>query len=37
MKFFIDSKTDEIRKAWALGVIDCITTDPSLILSEWPM
>lgn len=35
MKFFIDTANiDEIRKAWALGVIDGVTTNPSLISKE---
>jgi len=35
MKFFIDTaNTDEIRKAWELGVIDGVTTNPSLISKE---
>ena len=35
MKFFIDTaNTDEIRKAWELGVIDGVTTNPSLIAKE---
>lgn len=32
MKFFIDTANiEEIKKAWALGVIDGVTTNPSLI------
>ena len=35
MKFFIDTANiDEIRKAWELGVIDGVTTNPSLISKE---
>jgi transaldolase len=35
MKFFIDTaNTDEIRKAWELGVIDGVTTNPSLMAKE---
>ncbi|MBC8412640.1 MAG: fructose-6-phosphate aldolase [Nitrospira sp.] len=35
MKFFIDTaNTDEIREAWELGVIDGVTTNPSLIARE---
>ena len=35
MKFFIDTANiDEIRKAWDLGVIDGVTTNPSLIAKE---
>jgi transaldolase len=35
MKFFIDTANiDEIRKAWELGVIDGVTTNPSLIAKE---
>ncbi|NOZ68172.1 MAG: fructose-6-phosphate aldolase [Deferribacteres bacterium] len=35
MKFFIDTaNTDEIREAWDLGVIDGVTTNPSLIAKE---
>lgn len=35
MKFFIDTANiDEIRKAWELGVIDGVTTNPSLIARE---
>ncbi len=35
MKFFIDTaNTDEIREAWDLGVIDGVTTNPSLISKE---
>ncbi len=35
MKFFIDTaNTDEIRKAWELGVVDGVTTNPSLISKE---
>ncbi|GAB4487221.1 MAG: fructose-6-phosphate aldolase [Thermodesulfovibrionales bacterium] len=35
MKFFIDTaNTDEIRSAWDLGVIDGVTTNPSLIARE---
>ncbi len=35
MKFFIDTANiDEIRRAWALGVIDGVTTNPSLISRE---
>jgi transaldolase len=35
MKFFIDTaNTEEIRKAWDLGVIDGVTTNPSLISKE---
>ena len=35
MKFFIDTANiEEIRKAWDLGVIDGVTTNPSLIAKE---
>jgi transaldolase len=35
MKFFIDTANiDEITKAWELGVIDGVTTNPSLIAKE---
>jgi transaldolase len=35
MKFFIDTANiEEIKKAWALGVIDGVTTNPSLISKE---
>jgi transaldolase len=35
MKFFIDTaNTEEIRKAWELGVIDGVTTNPSLMAKE---
>lgn len=35
MKFFIDTaNTGEIRKAWNVGVIDGVTTNPSLISKE---
>ena len=35
MKFFIDTaNTDEIKKAWELGVIDGVTTNPSLMAKE---
>jgi transaldolase len=35
MKFFIDTaNTREIREAWELGVIDGVTTNPSLISKE---
>ncbi|HMK43561.1 MAG TPA: fructose-6-phosphate aldolase [Dissulfurispiraceae bacterium] len=35
MKFFIDTASvEEIRKAWDLGVIDGVTTNPSLIAKE---
>jgi transaldolase len=35
MKFFIDTaNVDEIKKAWELGVIDGVTTNPSLISKE---
>ncbi|GBD97186.1 MAG TPA: fructose-6-phosphate aldolase [Nitrospirae bacterium] len=35
MKFFIDTaNTDEIREAWDIGVIDGVTTNPSLISKE---
>lgn len=35
MKFFIDTaNVDEIRKAWELGVVDGVTTNPSLISRE---
>jgi len=35
MKFFIDTANiKEIRKAWDLGVIDGVTTNPSLISKE---
>lgn len=35
MKFFIDTaNVQEIRKAWDLGVIDGVTTNPSLISKE---
>lgn len=35
MKFFIDTaNVEEIKKAWSLGVIDGVTTNPSLISKE---
>lgn len=35
MKFFIDTaNVEEIRKAWDVGVIDGVTTNPSLIARE---
>ena len=35
MKFFIDTaNAEEIRKAWELGVIDGVTTNPSLVAKE---
>ncbi|MHB8881542.1 MAG: fructose-6-phosphate aldolase [Thermodesulfovibrionales bacterium] len=35
MKFFIDTANiEEIRKAWELGVIDGVTTNPSLLAKE---
>lgn len=35
MKFFIDTaNVNEIKKAWELGVIDGVTTNPSLIAKE---
>lgn len=35
MKFFIDTANiDEIKKAWELGLIDGVTTNPSLIAKE---
>jgi transaldolase len=35
MKFFIDTANiDEIKKAWELGVIDGVTTNPSLMAKE---
>ncbi|MBI5740148.1 MAG: fructose-6-phosphate aldolase [Nitrospirae bacterium] len=35
MKFFIDTaNTKEIREAWELGVIDGVTTNPSLMSKE---
>lgn len=35
MKFFIDTaNVDEIRKAWELGVLDGVTTNPSLLAKE---
>lgn len=35
MKFFIDTaNVEEIKKAWELGVIDGVTTNPSLISKE---
>ncbi len=35
MKFFIDTaNTDEIRKAVAMGMVDGVTTNPSLIAKE---
>lgn len=35
MKFFIDTANiEEIKKAWELGVIDGVTTNPSLISKE---
>ncbi|MCL5023141.1 MAG: fructose-6-phosphate aldolase [Nitrospirae bacterium] len=35
MKFFIDTaNVNEIRKAWEVGVIDGVTTNPSLISRE---
>jgi transaldolase len=35
MKFFIDTaNTEEIKKAWDIGVIDGVTTNPSLISKE---
>jgi transaldolase len=35
MKFFIDTaNVEEIKKAWGVGVIDGVTTNPSLISKE---
>lgn len=35
MKFFIDTANiEEIKKAWGLGVIDGVTTNPSLLAKE---
>lgn len=35
MKFFIDTANlDEIKKAWEVGVIDGVTTNPSLLARE---
>lgn len=35
MKFFIDTANiEEIKKAWELGIIDGVTTNPTLILKE---
>lgn len=35
MKFFIDTaNVNEIRKAWEVGVIDGVTTNPSLVSKE---
>ena len=35
MKFFIDTANiDEMKKAWELGVIDGVTTNPSLMAKE---
>jgi transaldolase len=35
MKFFIDTaNVNEIRKAWEIGIIDGVTTNPSLISKE---
>jgi transaldolase len=35
MKFFIDTaNVEEIRKAWEIGVLDGVTTNPSLIAKE---
>ncbi len=35
MKFFIDTaNVEQIKKAWSLGVIDGVTTNPSLISKE---
>jgi len=35
MKFFIDTaNVEEIKKAWELGVIDGVTTNPSLLAKE---
>ena len=35
MKFFIDTaNVDEIREAWEMGIIDGVTTNPSLIVKE---
>lgn len=35
MKFFIDTANiEEIRKAWELGVVDGVTTNPSLLAKE---
>jgi transaldolase len=35
MKFFIDTANiDEIKRAWELGLIDGVTTNPSLIAKE---
>jgi transaldolase len=35
MKFFIDTANiEEIKKAWGLGVIDGVTTNPSLVSKE---
>ena len=35
MKFFIDTaNVNEIKKAWEVGVVDGVTTNPSLISKE---
>lgn len=35
MKFFLDSANiEEIKQAWALGVVDGVTTNPSLVAKE---
>lgn len=35
MKFFLDSANiDEIKQAWALGVVEGVTTNPSLVAKE---
>ena len=35
MKFFIDTaNTKQIKEAWDIGVIDGVTTNPSLIAKE---
>ena len=35
MKFFIDTaNVDEIKKALALGMVDGVTTNPSLVSKE---
>ena len=35
MKFFIDTaNVDEIKKALALGMVDGVTTNPSLVAKE---
>jgi transaldolase len=35
MKFFIDTaNVEEIKKAWELGVVDGVTTNPSLVAKE---